>query len=90
MECEKRALAFSKHAKKQLKERRQHGKPTISLEQLDDRFCNYCDPCPEFSGVICNEVGCSTKIWCVNRYFEIILDPTRKCPYRADGFPAIE
>jgi len=80
---------FSQLAVPILEERNEAGTETVTIEQLDDRYQNYCGPCPEFGGVICNQVGCSTKKWCVNKYFNILLTPSMACPYLKTGFPKV-
>ena len=66
----------------------QRDEPTVTSEQLGARH-EICNSCDEFGGVICNRIGCSTKAWCINTYFDMVLDPRQKCRFKETGFPAI-
>lgn len=80
---------FAREALPRRAERERRNLPTVTISELDCRYQTYCGPCSDFGGVICNEIGCSSKLWCINKYFDMVLDPSQKCPFRADGFPRI-
>ncbi len=80
---------FSREALAIRDKRLLEGMPTVTVEQLDCRYQNHCGPCEEFGGVVCNRIGCSSKAWCINSYFDMVLDPGQKCRFKETGFPAI-
>jgi hypothetical protein len=61
------------------------GIPVVTLEQLNERY-DTCNQCEHFNGWICSEMGCCSRRAYVVRYFDLVLDPTKKCPYSPTGF----
>ena len=76
-------------AREVLQYKREANVDTVDILQLDDRYQNYCGPCEQFNGLACDNYGCPDKRWVRNRYYDLILDPQRACPFKDDGFKAI-
>jgi hypothetical protein len=64
------------------------GRPTVTIDQLDKRYHQFCSQCKKFDGVICSLYGCPTQQQPVDRYFNFVLNPEEKCEYVENGFPS--
>ena len=62
--------------------------PTVTAEQLSERYKN-CNACEKFNGWICNDVGCCSHKSYIDKYFDLILDPNKDCPYTSTGFKKV-